>query len=101
MVRKPRNKKYNIPAYLIEPNGRKKFWCMQKKTDNITEEIGQPMGNGFQYLETPTNIKFEQEQQIEILGQTLSIDEYNSIPNTKDKNARRGKPSYITTLRVS
>jgi hypothetical protein len=94
--------KYTIPAYLILPNDKNvRFWCMQKKTNNITEEIGQPMGNGYQYLETDTQLNYQQEQMIDILGQKLSIDEITTMVKTKDKNARRGKPDYIYTLRVS
>lgn len=100
-VRRPRDKRYTIPAYLINFDGKERFWCRQLKTNNITEEIGQPMGNGYQYLETDTQLNFQQEKQIEINGATLSIDEFSTMPNLKDVNARRGKPSFIYTLKVS
>lgn len=100
-VRKPRNKRYNLPAYLIENKSKHRFWCRQLKTSNVTEEIGQPIANGYQYLETDTQLDFQIGKMIEVNGDELTIDDINTMPNTNDHNARRGRPSLIYTFKVS
>lgn len=101
MIRRPHNPKYNMKAYLIERDTRHLFYCSQVVNKFVTEEIGQPMGNGSETYETDYQLDFTSQKEIEVGGKSLTIDNVTSTIDSKNQNARRGKPTYIHRITVS
>ncbi len=101
MIRKPRNKRYNVKAYLIKGEKEYMFWCTPIKYKMITNEMGLPMANGNASFETDSTLNFKTNEKVKIGKETLAVDDVTSRVDPDDLNSYRGKPSYIQTIKVS
>jgi len=102
MIRKTRNKRYNVKAYLIHNETSTMFWCTPVKYQMVTNEMGQPMANGNASIETESTAKFTMNDRVKIGSDvSLTVDDSNAKVDAKDKNAYRGNPRYIQVIKVS
>src|SRR6056297_574996 len=101
MIRKARDKRYSVKAYLVKGETEYMFWCTPMKNKMITNEMGLPMANGNMSFETDSTLEFRTNEKVIIGKDELRIDDVNSRIDPKDMNSYRGKPSYIQTIKVS
>lgn len=88
-----------IKGYLVRGNKKVAFWYRETFTKDISENFGQPVADGQRSLITESTLDFRINDQLEIAGQKLLVDNVQ-LELKGNLNSLRGAPSYIKTIVV-